>query len=164
VGYRTGSFSIPSPPPPPGGGDGLPDESATGEPEAPTPAGPAAPQVPDRDEGGDKPRDKPGDKPGGGRPPVPTPTPTPTPTAPPAPTVEQRTGQLTDCGGWCLDGVRLDLGSAANLGSRAAADHDGDTVVETNAEELAGLLGATVSVEVRTGDPLLLLRLNGHAY
>ncbi len=166
-GYRTGSFVIPSPPPPPGattpgrrhhhGPSGH-----RGSKHAPQHSAHHAPQH----HGGHSSGHPAGN--GGGSvtpPPTPPPTPTPTPTPDP-PQDQQKTGQLTACGGgWCLDGLHLDLGGASKLAAQAAADLDGDGTVESNADELTGLEGRQVQVTVRGGtDPAVVVQLEGHAY
>lgn len=76
--------------------------------------------------------------------PDPTTTPTPTPTA--------VTGVLTEQDGvYYLDGKPLDLGVLAQSAATAAGDFDGDGTVETNGDELAGLVGATVAMVVVEG-------------
>lgn len=149
-GYETGVFFIPSPPPPPGADDGLPDVTAAAKQGSPTKKQPAKQQQ--------QPTKKP---------PVKTPAPT-QPTAPaqpkettaPTPVVVAQpepdptptgprltfdTGSFTACGdGYCLGGLHLDLGPAAQLGRQAAHDYDGDGTSESNAEEFAGLVGTSV--------------------
>ena len=62
------------------------------------------------------------------------------------------TGTWTACGTtWCLRGYALDLGPTSRYPDTAAEDFDGDGVVETNQAELDGLVGATVTVDVRRG-------------
>jgi membrane-bound lytic murein transglycosylase B len=70
--------------------------------------------------------------------PKPSPKPSPSPT-PPAPV--QVTGTFKQCdGGYCLDAKQLDLGIVGQLGATAVGDFDGDGAVETNGDELAGLV------------------------
>ena len=84
------------------------------------------------------------------------PDPTPEPEPEPEPVVEEITGVLT-LGGteeepvWSLDETVLDLGDADHLAAPALADFDGDTVAETNAEELFGLVDTEVTMTVRRG-------------
>ncbi|GAB2457539.1 hypothetical protein GCM10027062_41870 [Nocardioides hungaricus] len=81
----------------------------------------------------------------------------PAPEPEPTPETEAVTGVLTDCGTeaepaqpstWCLEETVLDLGDADYLAAPALGDFDGDAVVETNAEELAGLAGTEVTLTV----------------
>ena len=68
----------------------------------------------------------------------------------------------------------LDLGLTAPDGTTtqpdpltatAAADFDGDGTVETNAAELAGLVGATVTVQVSAGtDPAAVYTIGEYRY
>ena len=99
--------------------------------------------------------------------PSPSPTPTPTPTQPsptqPSPTqpaVEPVTGQLAPCDtGWCLGGIKLDLGPAAALQAPAPADYDGDSIPETLNEELTGLAAAgPVTVRAERANGVLVVR------
>ena len=109
--------------------------------------------------------------------PSPTPSPEPEPTCPEAPVpavpveepvVADLSGTLTACDGvWILDDpVRdsvteedlvLDVGDETWLASPALADLDLDGVVETNIEELTGLVDqeVVVSVEESTGVPVV---------
>ncbi|WP_395695558.1 lytic transglycosylase domain-containing protein [Nocardioides sp.] len=82
----------------------------------------------------------------------PTVPPDPTdPTDPPTPTTQELTGTLQECGteelpAWCVDDTVVDLGDEDYLAATALADFDADGTTETNAEEVAGLLGTEVTV------------------
>lgn len=185
-GYRTGTFSIPSPPPPDGAKDtshpardgggsggggagpsstgptGPGDPKGTGGPDGPVSDG-AGPKNP----GGSGGSGGSGGQPGGSPSPAPAPSPSPTPApAPPPPSFSERSGVLAVCeDGWCLDGLHLDLGPATKLGQPALADHDDDGIIESNREELTGLEGATVKIRVQDGtEPALVVELQGEAY
>ena len=77
----------------------------------------------------------------------PDPSPAPTPSTDPFTTL---TGTLAACDAteYCLDGQPLGLGALDTISSR---DHDGDGSVETRRDELAGLSGSRVTLEVETG-------------
>lgn len=87
-------------------------------------------------------------------------------------------GTLVECGdaetpAWCLaetggaagdtgadpatepatDPIPLDFGDGDQLAADALADFDGDGVLETNAAELAGLVGTEVTLVVTVVDP-----------
>ncbi|MDF1606409.1 lytic transglycosylase domain-containing protein [Nocardioides sp. YIM 152315] len=125
----------PAPPTPPATPPAAPPTAPTVVPPAapvpaPTPSPPAASPVPT---------------------PTPTPAPTPVPTPEPEPPTQQLTGPLTECGtevepAWCVGEVRVEVGRAEVLTAVALADFDGDGAVETNADELAGLVGIEVTV------------------
>ncbi|MFP5252583.1 MAG: lytic murein transglycosylase [Actinomycetes bacterium] len=164
-GYRTGVFVLPSPPPPPDETDRprkkrKPRETVRETREATTP--PRSPK-PSGDGSVTPTSPKPSPKPS------PTPTPTKQPSPTPSPTADgpelvTLTGTLTACdGGWCVGGTRLDLGPDAQGGADAAHDYDGDTVIETNAGELDGLVGRSVSVQVEKGSGVLYV-LQGKDY
>ncbi len=100
-------------------------------------------------------------------------TPTQPPAAPAAPTPAEpeppkpygKTGAVTECdGGYCLAGTPLDLGALAGGEAKAHDDYDLDGLVETNGEEVAGLLGSakvTMTV-VELGDGRLgIYAING---
>jgi hypothetical protein len=82
------------------------------------------------------------------------------------------TGTWHECAGstagqpaYCLDGTTLDLGPASQLAALAAADFDGDGQVQTNAAELAGLVGRSLTVQVAGGtDPAVVHTIGGFAY
>lgn len=178
AGYQTGVFAIPSPPPPSSSGKhstkhhartlkqtgrsphahGV-GHAAHGAPSTaghhqPTPGHVVTPAP------GPKPKPTPG-------PTTPTPTPTPTPVpTPTAPDLRTVSGTWTACGpDYCLDGAKLDLGPASIRGDRAAADFDGDGTVESDAEELAGLVGTHVSLRVAQGSgPLVVYVIGSHGY
>lgn len=156
VGYRTGSFVIP--PPPPSDEElaerrqarraarlaALRDERrqerreerqrrAAARP-APVESAPSA-QV----EPSPKPTTKPSPKPSAK--PSPTPAPKPSPSEPDEPEPYEKKGAMTSCdGGYCLGGALLDLGPVAATGETANGDYDLDGTVETNGDEVAGLL------------------------
>ena len=75
-------------------------------------------------------------------------------------------GELAGCdSAWCVDGVKLDLGSANHLAATAAHDYDLDGTVETNAEEVTGLVGTSVSLKVATGSvPVKVYLINTLTY
>ena len=65
-----------------------------------------------------------------------------------------RTGMLThEEGQFLLDALPLDLGADEVLDARAAFDHDGDGALESNRDELLGLVeaGEPVTVEHQAG-------------
>lgn len=76
------------------------------------------------------------------------------------------TGTLQACQtGWCLAGVPLDLGPETQLAAPAADDFDADGTVETNAQELAGLVGTSVTLQVVQGpDSDVVYVINGMDY
>jgi hypothetical protein len=101
---------------------------------------------------------------------TPDPT-TPDPTTPEPATAETRTGVLTDCGtaaepAWCLDGTTLDVGDADYLAGTALGDFDGDGTVETNADELTGLVDTEITIAVTTtaDEPPVLLAIGDLDY
>jgi hypothetical protein len=102
--------------------------------------------------------------------PIESPTPTPEPAEEPAPS--ELSGVLGLVGDqWCLvdpvtsNKLALSVGDSTWLAAAALADHDVDGVVETNAEELTGLLGHVVAVGVEAGtDPAIVHTVNGAAY
>ena len=116
--------------------------------------------------------------------PDPTPTPSPTPTPDPSPTPQPTpqpveptdlTGTLQACGteeepAWCVDDGEhetvLDVGDEDYLATEALADFDADGVLETNADELAGLADTEVTVTVTVTDdaPAVLLAIGEDAY
>ena len=71
-------------------------------------------------------------------------------------------GNLTEQGGtYSLGGTPLDL-SAVGLGATATADFDQDGTVETNAQELDGMLGKSVTVvAVLTNGKLVVSKIVG---
>jgi hypothetical protein len=74
-------------------------------------------------------------------------------------------GAVTPTAAYCLDGVVLGLGDEATLAATALADHDTDGVLETNADEMAGLVGHEVALVVEGGtDPLVVRSVNGVGY
>jgi hypothetical protein len=95
--------------------------------------------------------------------PDPTPTETPDPTPDPSPA--ELSGVLTACeAGWCLDGVPLDVGDSDFLDDEAEANFDLDgNGEETNAEELTGLVGTTVTLVIVPGTTVVVA-INGMDY
>ena len=83
------------------------------------------------------------------------------------------TGMLTLVEGqWYLEGVHvdevlaepipLDVGDEAWLAELAQGDLDADTVVESNLDELTGLLGVEVDLTVEEGtEPAVVHAVNG---
>jgi hypothetical protein len=66
---------------------------------------------------------------------------------------------------WYLAGDSLDLGDASWLAASALADFDGDGTVESNGDELTGLVGTQVAVKVEPGTtPAVVDMLNGLPY
>ena len=59
-----------------------------------------------------------------------------------------------------MNGKQLDFGSPS---AASKSDFDGDGATETNANELGGLAGATVSVTYKTATALVV-ELQGKAY
>ncbi|HEX4977945.1 MAG TPA: lytic murein transglycosylase [Nocardioides sp.] len=168
-GYRTGVFVMPSPPPPSERDRQRPDrkrdaartarESQQASPSrTPRPAGDTRTSAP-------RPSPTPTREPS----PTPTPTrepsPTPTPTREPSPTapaLEGLTGVLSPCGdGWCVGATTLDLGPATQLGALAAHDYDRNGSRGTNAEELTGLAGTSVTVRVAVGTAVVYVLESG---
>jgi hypothetical protein len=99
------------------------------------------------------------------------PEPTDPPTTDPTPTPEPATltGTLDTCAAdasaWCVGDVVLDLGDDAYLATQALSDFDSDGVVETNGEEIAGLVGAEVTLVVTEGTtPARVEKIDGAAY
>jgi membrane-bound lytic murein transglycosylase B len=87
---------------------------------------------------------------GGGGGATPTPAPTPAPEAPKL-VLDAVTGLLQGSGAdWTLDGHALDLG-AGRMGDAAARDYDGANGIQTVGEELAGLAGQNVTLQVKSG-------------
>lgn len=165
-GYRTGVFVMPSPPPPPededrprkkrgvreAAGEGRKGDKSASPTRAPKSSG----------DGGSEPATsapKPSPKPS------PTPTKTPSPSlTPDGPVLVTVAGMLTSCnGGWCVGGTTLVLGPASQNDLDAASDYDGDGTVGTNSEELDGLVGRDVTVQVEKGTGVLFV-INGMDY
>ena len=98
-------------------------------------------------------------------PPAMDPTPTPTPTPPP-PDVTELIGVLSrDQDSWSVSGTPLDLGGPARLNAPAGSDFDQDGILETAADELTGLEGRQVTLEVeRASQPAVVRSINGLAY
>jgi hypothetical protein len=68
---------------------------------------------------------------------------------------------------YCLDDTHLDLGldDPDQLTATAAADFDADGTVESNADELAGLVGSTVTLQVAVGtDPATVYTIGDQPY
>jgi hypothetical protein len=101
--------------------------------------------------------------------PSPTPTTSPKPSPSPSPTPDgpvlvTLTGTLSACEtGWCVGGTEIELGPATQDGADAAHDYDGDGVIGSNAEELDGLVGSPVTVQVEEGTGLLFV-IDGKDY
>jgi hypothetical protein len=101
--------------------------------------------------------------------PAPTPAPSQAPSQAPSSAPDQpitRTGVWGVCDtGFTLDGSLLALGDADALKEPAAADFDGDGQVESNGEELAGLVGTEVTLTA-TASPSgwLVHSINGTDY
>jgi hypothetical protein len=79
------------------------------------------------------------------------------------------TGVLAPCpdapGTWCVGDVVLDLGDGAYLAAAALADFDADGAVESNGEEISGLAGTEVSLEMAGGStPARVVSVNGVPY
>ncbi|NYD40904.1 lytic murein transglycosylase [Nocardioides panaciterrulae] len=107
--------------------------------------------------------------PGTPDPPDPQPDPQPDPRPDPGPQQVTLTGVLAPCdadpAATCLDETALDVGDPAFLATPAGADLDGDGVVESNADELDGLSGTPVSVQVLPDtSPAVVLSVNGTSY
>ncbi|KQW49293.1 hypothetical protein ASC77_11460 [Nocardioides sp. Root1257] len=104
--------------------------------------------------------------------PAPTdPAPTePTPTEPtPDPEPTTLTGVVGVCADdpalWCLGDTVLDLGDDARLATTATADLDADGAVESNRDEISGLVGTTVTLGVAADTaPARVVSVNGVAY
>ena len=159
-GYRTGAFVMPAPPAPaadendrphkkkqqgkkqhakPGdhrpAGAKKPGSAATAKPSGATKPKSKKPKT-------KKPKTKPEKKPD---PPSPSAKPTPS-----GPQLTSVSGTLQPCGsGWCLGSTPLDLGAGV-LGDQAADDFDGGGTTGSNADELAGLSGTSVTLQVET--------------
>jgi hypothetical protein len=75
---------------------------------------------------------------------------------------------LTDTAGvWTVGGTTVDVGPDSWLASTALSDFDGDGSVESNLDELTGLTGSTVDVQVQPsagGAAPVLIEVNGAAY
>ena len=99
---------------------------------------------------------------GGGGGSTQTPTPTPTPEAPKL-VLTPVSGVLQGSGAdWTLDGHALDLGSG-RMGDRAAYDYDGANGIQTVGEELAGLVGRSLTLQVKDGGYVVYL-IDGKGY
>jgi hypothetical protein len=95
--------------------------------------------------------------------------PTPTDPTPAPPATVTLTGLFGACQddatAWCLDAAALDLGDDAYLGATALGDFDADGVVETNREEITGLVGARVALTVTGGStPARIVEINALDY
>jgi len=147
-GYETGVFVIPSPPPPPGADDGF--SPAKKKKKRPGQHTDATQQDSDGKNGGKKPGGPAGHTsppPSGTNPPPPPPTTEPPP--PPTVTLTYETGVLAACEtGYCVGAQKRLLGPHDQLTRVAAHDYDGDSVVETNDQELAGLAQSGTSVKL----------------
>ncbi len=163
-GYRTGVFVLPSPPPPPEEKSDRPrkkrkvrdavrqTQETTSPTRSPKPSG-----------GGSTTTTSPKPSPKPSPTPTSSPKPSPTPT-PEGPVLVTLSGQLASCaGGWCVSGTTLDLGPDSQLGNEAAYDYDGDGAFASLVEELDGLVGKNVTVQVEKGTGALYV-LNGKDY
>ena len=171
-GYQSGVFIMPSPPPPPGHDQpaghhtkhtkkASGHQAATGGKSKPKPKGtPSAGSSGGAGgSGGSTSKPSPStspsqpSKPSPPSSPSPTPTPTPTPSpSPSGPTLVSLSGTLSTCpAGWCIASKALDLGPDSQLAAQAAHDFDGDGATETNAQELTGLVGTAVTLQVDQG-------------
>ena len=157
-GYRTGVFVMPSPPPPPDEDADRPRKKKRAAAERQSTRQVADTREPTRSP---KPSPttsapRPSPKPSPTTSPSPTPTKTPSPT-PTGPVIVTVSGNLTSCaGGWCLSGMTLDLGPDRR-DLDAAEDYDRSGLVGTNAEELDGLVGKNVTVQVEKGTGVLFV-------
>ncbi len=172
-GYRTGIFVLPSPPPPAGeahktpkrkhrhhAGDGSKDSKGSATKSGTSTASP-------KPSASDDPTPKPSSSPKPSPKPSPTPSPSPTPDPDPGNVVlATDTGTLDSCGGgYCVGSRQLDLGPETQLSAKAAYDYDGDGAVETNVDELGGLIGTSVTVRYGDGTtPAVVYLINGHDY
>jgi hypothetical protein len=162
-GYRTGVFVMPSPPPPPQEETDRPRKKRTVRETVRETQQTTSPTRTPKPSGDGKTTTSPK--------PTPKPSPTPTPTKQPSPTPTPEgpvlvalTGQLASCaGGWCVSGTTLDLGPDSQLGNEAAYDYDGDGAFATLTEELDGLVGRSVTVQVEKGTGVLYV-LQGKDY
>jgi len=167
-GYRTGVFVMPSPPPPPEEDRDRPRKKRKVREavrETRETASPTRTPKPSSD-GGSTPTTsspKPSPKPSPTPTKEPSPSPKPSPT-PDGPVLVTLSGQLASCdGGWCVSGTTVGLGPATQNGVDAAHDYDGNGDVGSNAEELDGLVGKNVTVQVEKGTGLLYV-INGKDY
>ena len=139
---------------------GTPDPSPSGTPD-PSPSGtpdPSPSGTPDPSPSG-----TPDPSPSGTPDPSPSGTPDPSPSSEPI----QLTGVLSACGDgyWCLGESLRAVGDASVLASGASADFDGDGSVETNGEELSGLVGTEPLVfVVPDTSPAVVVSINGAGY
>jgi membrane-bound lytic murein transglycosylase B len=156
VGYRTGSFVIPSPP----SDDDETEKrrkkrrdrdkkspvSASGGTKAKAPKKKTSPTT-SSPTTATKPKPAPSSTPTKSPSTSPKPSPKPSP-SPAQPTPVQVTGVLTFSGGtYYLAGKPLDLGIVGQLGAMAVGDFDGDgNDQETNGEELEGMVNKTVTM------------------
>ena len=155
-GITSGSSQAPTHGPTPGS-TGTPDPGTVGTPTTGTPDSTPDPPSPTPNAPSPTPE-----------PPSPTPEPaTPTPD-PPSPTPEPvtLTGVLSTCGAdqsqWCVVDAVLDVGDADFLAAAASADFDGDGTMESNTQELTGLVGTQVTLLVAPGTaPAVVLAVNG---
>ena len=172
-GYRTGIFVLPSPPPP--GQDDGPKKhrhhkaadkkkahhAATTTKATPKPA--ADDPSPKPSSPSPKPSPSPSPKPS----PTPSPTPKPSPSpSPSGPSLVTLSGSLTACdGGWCVGTRNLDLGPGTQLSGTAAHDFDGDGATESMTDELTGMAGTDVTLQVGDGTtPAVVYVIDGVDY
>ena len=162
-GYRTGVFVMPSPPPPPDEDADRPRKKKRAVADrqvADTGSEPTRSPKPSPTTSAPKPSPKPSPTPTKSPSPTPTKTPSPSPTGP---VIVAVSGTLSSCaGGWCVSGTTLDLGPG-RVDLDAAEDYDGNDAFGTNAEELDGLVGKNVTVQVEKGTGVLYV-LNGLDY
>jgi hypothetical protein len=69
------------------------------------------------------------------------------------------TGELSHCGdGFCIDQQRVDFGSASNLAAEpSVVDYDGDGTLGSVLDELLGLVGQTITVEMGPDETVVSL-------
>ncbi|WP_344149106.1 lytic transglycosylase domain-containing protein [Nocardioides koreensis] len=179
--HDPGPTSVPSQDPTHGstpGSPGSPDPGTTGTPTTGTADPTSDPPSPTPSPTSDPPSPTPDPSSPTSDPPSPTPDPSsptsdpPSPTPdPPSPTPEPvtLTGVLGTYGvgpaQWCVGETVLDVGDADFLTTAASADFDGDGTLESNAQELTGLVGTQVSLQVTRGTaPAVVLAVNGADY
>ena len=143
-GYTTGVFAVPSPPPPAEektttAASTKKKKSATSSTSADQVSGSTKPPT-SSGSPSSKPSPTPGANPGANSGANPGSTPPATPAPTPTPEINDFTGVLRSVGsGYTLDNVDLDLGTG-RMGTPATADYDGDQTIETNGQELDGLV------------------------
>jgi hypothetical protein len=60
-------------------------------------------------------------------------------------------------GSWLVGDAAVGIGDSAHQSELASADHDGDGDIETNLDELAGLLDTTIDVQVDSAGELRVI-------